>query len=141
MLLLCKVADSLPSALNRSVEAIEALQEIGAVKGPRREGVNDLFDLGGDDIAAREVWVAEHRAENPLGQKMLNEHLLDRCGREVWVDRRATFCEKTGKGRGEPTTALPFLLNFLRQPTPDRRHLALELRDRLFPLGDLRRTV
>ena len=40
------------------------------------DGVDDLFDFGGDDVAAEEFVVVEDLAEDALGEQMLDEHVL-----------------------------------------------------------------
>src|SRR5688572_7968876 len=45
-----------------------------AVEAVAGHGQHDLFDLGGDDVAADELGVVENLADQPLGQDVLDEH-------------------------------------------------------------------
>ena len=95
----------------------------------------------GDDVAASKVGVVEDGAEEPLGQQVLDQHLLDRGLGQVWVDRLAAFVQKLGEGGGEAAVALPLLPDQLRQAVPDVGHPLLELGDRLLPRRVLLRAV
>ena len=50
------------------------------------DGVDDLLDLGGDDVAGEELLVVEDLTEDALGEEVLDEHLLDGGVAEVGVD-------------------------------------------------------
>ena len=71
--------------LDCEIEAVEALEKTIPAESLRCERVYHIFDFVGDNIAAGEVGVVEHRAKDALGQQVLDEHLLDRGFREVGV--------------------------------------------------------
>lgn len=50
------------------------------------DGADDLFDLGGDDVALEELLIVEDLAEDALGEEMLDEHFADGIVGEVGVD-------------------------------------------------------
>jgi hypothetical protein len=50
------------------------------------DGADDLFDLGGDDVAIEEFLIVEDLAEDALGEEMLDEHLADGVVVEVGID-------------------------------------------------------
>jgi len=52
----------------------------------RGDGVDHLFDLGGDDVAGEEFLVVENLAEDALSEEMLDEHLADGVVGEIGVD-------------------------------------------------------
>lgn len=60
-----------------------------------REGIDDLFDLGGDDVAAGESGIVEDAAEDAFGEEMLDEHLFYGFVFEVGVDG---FAAEVGEG-------------------------------------------
>ena len=141
VLLLRKVVNRRGRALNSNIEAVEAVEKIAAVKRLRGERVDDLLDLVGNDVAAREIGIAENRAKNPLSQQMLNEHLLDRRFGQIGIDGLPTLRVETRKGRSEAAVVFPLPLDQLRQPAPNVGHLVLELADRLIPFGNRWRPV
>ena len=141
LLFLRKVVDRFRGPLYCDIESVKALEKITTAKRLRCERIDDLFDLTSDDIAADEVSIAKDGSENPLGQKMLNKHLLDRRFREIWIDGLAALIVKIYKGGGKPMVGLSFLLNQLCQSSPDVRHFVFELSDRILPLNDLLRTM
>ena len=61
------------------------------------EGVDDLFDFGGDDVAAGELGIVEDAAEDALGEQVLDEHLLDGLVFEVGVDGLAAEVGEGGE--------------------------------------------
>ena len=83
----------------------------------------------------------EDGAKQPLGQQVLDQHLLDRGLGQVWVDRLAALVEKAGERGRENTVVLPFLLDQFGQPLADVGHPVLELGDGLLPGGVLLRAV
>ena len=50
------------------------------------KGVNDVFDLRSDDVLPGEVVLVENGANEPLGEKVLNQHLIDCLATDVWVE-------------------------------------------------------
>src|SRR6185437_952765 len=68
------------------VEAVEGFEEIAAVESAPGQGVDDFFDLGGDDIAAVKVGVAKDFADEALGEQVLDEHLIDGGDGDVGVE-------------------------------------------------------
>ena len=85
-LFLGEVVDGRSGAFDCYIERVKATQEILATESVRHQRSNNGLDFTGDDIAAGKFGVAKDGSEDPLGQQVLNQHLLD-CGfREVGVD-------------------------------------------------------
>ena len=141
VLLVRKVADCGGGALDGGVEAVQFAEKLVAAEGMGGERVNDVFDLEGDHVAAGEGRPVEDGAKQPLGQQVLDQHLLDRGLGQVWVDRLAALVEKAGERGRENTVVLPFLLDQFGQPLADVGHPVLELGDGLLPGGVLLRAV
>ncbi len=53
------------------------------------------FLLGGNDIAAREVLVVENLADQPFGDQVLHQHLIDGGPADVRVERLLADGEET----------------------------------------------
>ena len=141
VLFLGEVIDCFRGLLNRFVEVVKTFEKLGAAERLRRESVDDLLDLVSDSVAPCEVGVSEDFSENPLGQEVLNEHLLDSGFGEIGVDGLTAFLVEIRKGHREPAVGLSLPLDQRRQPAHDVGHFVLELRDGLFPFGDLCRTI
>ena len=118
-----KVIDGFRGLLNRNIEAVETGEKLAAAERLRRERVNDLLDLVGDSVAPREIGVAEDGSENPLGQEVLNEHLLDSGFGEIGVDGLTAFFVEIRKGHREPAVGLSLPLDQRRQPAARCRAL------------------
>ena len=124
-----------------TVEAVQAAEKFVAAEGVGRKRIDHVLDLEGDDVAAGEGWPVEHRAEQPLRQQVLDQHLLDRGLCQVRVDRLAAFVQKFGERGGEGVVAFPLLLDQLGQALADVRDPVLELGDGLLPRRILLRPV
>ena len=141
MLFLGVVADSHGNLFNGDIKVIQRSEKIIATERVCCEGIDDGLNFAGDDVAVDEVGVAKDGSENPLGQEVLDEHLLN-CGLgEVWIDRLTAFLVEVGKGDRKLTVGLPFLFNAFCQALSKFSHLVFELRDGLLPFGDFWRTV
>ena len=62
--------------LDGLVEPVERFQELVAVEALADQGGDDLLDLGGDDVSAGEFRVVENFANQPLGEQVLDQHLI-----------------------------------------------------------------
>ena len=62
---------------NSEVEPVQRRKKRVATHCVLHECVADVFDLACNNIAAREIRAVENRAENPFGEDMLNQHLLN----------------------------------------------------------------
>ena len=107
----------------------------------RHQRSDDGFDLAGNDVAAGEFGVAKDGSEDPLGQEVLDQHLLDSGFGEVGVDRLTAFLMEGGKGSGKLTVRAPFLFDQFCQAVPKRGHPIFELCNCFFPFGILLRAV
>ena len=100
LLLLVEIGDGGGGVFDGEVEGIE-LGEIVAAEGAGGEGLDDLLDLLGDDVALHEIGDVEDVAKDALGQEMLDEHLLDGVVGEVGVQRAAAEGAEVLKGGDE----------------------------------------
>jgi hypothetical protein len=73
-------------AFKSLVETVEFAEKLVAAEDSRGHGLDDLFDFTGDDVTVAELLGVEDTAEDALGEKVLNEHLLDSGLREVRID-------------------------------------------------------
>src|ERR1017187_10686770 len=106
LLLLREVGYGGGGLLHREVEAVELLQEVGPTEALRGEGINDLLDFGGDNVAAGEVGVVEDGAEQALGEQVLDEHFLDGGISEIGIDGAPGEFRKVGKRFDETPISL-----------------------------------
>ena len=58
----------LGAALDGFVETVKSAQEFVAIEGAASELGDDLFDFGGDHVAASEIGIVENFAEDALGE-------------------------------------------------------------------------
>ena len=72
-----------------------------------------------------EFGVAKDGSENPLGQQVLNEHLLNSGFGEVGVDRLTAFLMECGKGSGKFPIRPPFLFDQFLPSRSQARALCL----------------
>ena len=77
LLLLGEILDGCGGALDGEVEAVELLEEVGAVEMAGSEGGDHFLNLDGDNVAAGEVRVFEDGAEESCREQMLDQHLFD----------------------------------------------------------------
>ena len=126
---------------NCEVKTIQAAEKIVTAKRLLCECLDDSFDLAGNDIAVSEIGVAKDGSENPFGQQMLDQHLLNRRFGEVGVDRLTALRIKIFKRGGKVEVGSPFILDQGCQALSKRGHLVFELCNRLLPFGVFLRTV
>ena len=100
--------------------------------------VDDFFDFGGDDVAAGEVGIVEDRAEDALGQQVLDEHLLDGFVGEVGVDGLAAEGVEGIEALDEGGIGASLLLDILLDRLGELRDVVLEVGDGFVPLLDVR---
>ncbi len=81
-----------------AVEAVEAVEEVGAAETAAGEGADDFLYFAGDDVALGEVGVVEDFAEDALGEQVLDEHFFDGVVGEVGVDGVAHERFEVGEG-------------------------------------------
>ena len=86
-LLLGEVLDRVGGLFDGDVEVVELAEELVAAEGTEGQRLDDLLDLGGDDVALHEVADVEDLAEDALGEEVLDEHLLDGGVGEVRIER------------------------------------------------------
>ena len=103
--------------------------------------VDHLFDLGGDDVAADELGVVENLADQPLGEDVLDQHLIDGGLRDVRVEARLAELEEVGERLLELRVVPVGLLDLLGQRLGQVGDALLELLDGLLELLDLRLDV
>ena len=101
VLLLGKALDRGRGRLDGQVEPVERFEKVVPVERFRDQGVDHLFDLGGDHVAAGEVLVVENRADQPLGQEVLHQHLVHGGLAQVRVERVAAKLVECGECRDE----------------------------------------
>ena len=140
-LLLGEVADSRGCPFDCEVETIQATEKIITAKRLLCECLDDGFDLAGDDVAVGEIGVAKDGSENPLGQQMLDQHLLNGGFGEIGIDRLTAFRMKILKRGGKVGVDIPFILDQGCQAASECRHFVFELCNRLLPFGVFLRTV
>ena len=87
---------------DRDVEAIKRFKKNLAIERAAGQRVDDLFDLGGDDVAAGELIVVEDLAEEPFGEQVLDQHLVHGVAADVRVQGRLTEGEEAGEGVLKP---------------------------------------
>jgi hypothetical protein len=116
------------------VEAVERLEKGVTGEVLVCDRLNDLFNLGGDDVALKEFIIVEDLAKDALGEEVLDEHLLDGEVGEVGVDRLAA---EVGEGL-ELFTEVGVLLVLGFEDFSDAsgevRDLLGELEDGFFPI-------
>ena len=74
---------------------------------------DDLFDFGGDDVAAGEFGVVENLAEDAFGEQVLDEHALDRIFGEIGIDGLTAQGVKVVEAANEGGTAAALLVDDL----------------------------
>ena len=79
------------------VEPIEAFEKIVAAKGVRGERIEHSLNFAGDDVAVDEAGGVEDGSEQPHGQEVLDEHLLNGGLGEVGVDGLTAFLVEVDK--------------------------------------------
>jgi hypothetical protein len=104
---------------------------------PGGNGADDLFDLGGDDVAGEEFLVVEDLAEDALGEEMLDEHLADGVVGEVGVDGLAAEGGEGLEVLAEGGILLVFGFEDGGYATGEVGDFLGELGDGLFPVGDV----
>ena len=72
-----EVAEVGAFAFDGLIVGVEILQELRPRKAAFGEGVDHLFDLRGDGVPGGGFRVLEKVPHQPLGEQMLNEHLVD----------------------------------------------------------------
>lgn len=77
ILFLGEVVDGCGCPFDCDVEAIEAAEEIVAVKRMDCECFDDGLDFAGYDILADKIRMPKNGSEDSLGQQMLDQHLFD----------------------------------------------------------------
>ena len=114
---------------NSDVKVVQPLQEVLAAERLPGEGVNDFFNLAGDDVAVGKLGLAQHGAKQPLGQKVLHQHFFNR----LIFDRRVQgfFAERV-----ELLECFGKLRVTYPRPVNDRFEAASKVRDVFFELGD-----
>ncbi len=85
--------------------------------------------------------ILEDRAEDALGQDVLDEHLFDGLLREVRIDRLAAQVVEPAERFAETLVRPALFLNQLGQRAAELRYLRLKVLDRLLPLLVGRRLV
>ena len=86
-----------------------------AVEGAAGEGVDDLFDFGGDDVAVDEIGVVEDRAEEAFGEQVLHEHFVDGLVVQVGVERLAANAGEAVKSGDETLILAVFFFDDVEQ--------------------------
>ena len=133
-LLLGEIRDGVGGVLDGDVEAVELLEELVAGERAAGERGDDLLDLGGDVVALHELAVVENLAEDPLGEQVLDEHLLNGVFAEVRVERLTAKGDESIERRDELFVLLPLRADDVAHLTPDLGKAILELGDGFFPL-------
>ena len=123
--------------LDGEVEVVQASQELVAAEALADQGVDDLLDLGGDDVAAGEVGVVENLAEEALGQEVLHQHLVDGLAADVGVERLSAEREEVVEGGLEFRVRLVGVDDPLDQPLGQVRHVLLESSTALLEVLDV----
>lgn len=85
MLLLAEVGNRPRGGLNGQIERVQRFEELVPIKRLTHEGGNDFFHLAGNDIALREVLIVKDRADEALGEQMLDEHFVHRRHTQVGI--------------------------------------------------------
>src|ERR1017187_7352885 len=135
LLLLREVGDGGGGLLHSEVEAVELLQKVGPAEALGGEGINDLLDFGGDNVAAGEVGVVEDGAEQALGEQVLDEHFLDGGISEIGIDGAPGEFRKVGKRFDETPISLALPLDDFNQAAGEFGHAVLKLGDGALPFG------
>ena len=60
LLLLAEILQRVGGVFDGAVEAVQRLEEVVAIEAQADQGVDDLLNFGGDDVAARELRVVEN---------------------------------------------------------------------------------
>ena len=140
-LFLGEVVDGRSGAFNCYIEGIKAFEKFITIESVRHQRSDDSLNFAGNDIAVDKVRVAKDGSENPFGQEVLNQHLLDSGFGEIGVDRLTTFLMEGSKGGGKFPVRPPFLFDQCCQTLSKRGHSVFEMRHRLLPLGVFLRTM
>jgi hypothetical protein len=96
------------------------------------------LDLGGDDVAARELLVVEDLAEEPFGQQVLHQHLIDGVAAEVGVEGGLAHGEEVVKSGLKRRILLVGLLDLGVESLGQFGDALLELLDGLLEAFDVR---
>ena len=108
------------------------------LQGTDSFGLLPPLHLGGDHVPLREIRVVEDLANQPLGEKMLNEHLINGLTTDVRVEGLLTDGEKVVKGRLKLFVTFVGFRNFFVQAACKLGNAVLELQDRLLKPLDIR---
>jgi hypothetical protein len=81
-------------------------QELVTAEMARGHRLDNLFDLGSDDVLVAEVRVFENPCEDALGEQVLDEHLLNRFRRKIRIDRLTAQLVKAVEAGTERFVAL-----------------------------------
>ena len=90
VLFLCPAVEIAGGVFDGDVEAVQRFEKFVAVEGAAGQGLDDLLDFGGDDVAIDEVGIVEDGAEEAFGEQVLHQHLIDGVAAHVGVKRGAT---------------------------------------------------
>jgi len=100
-----------------------------------------FFDLDGNRVAAREFGIVENLANQPLGQQVLHEHIVDGILLDARIKRRAAHLDERRVGSLELLVARVGVDDLFLEVLGDVGHALLEFIDGLLEGVDLRLDV
>ena len=101
---------------------------------PGGDGADNLFDLGGDNVALQELLVVEDLAEDALGEEVLDEHFADGVVGEVGIDELTAEFGEGGEIFAEGGVLLELFFEDFGYAVGDVGDLLGELCDGVFPV-------
>ena len=137
VLLLAEVFQDAGGVFDGPVKPVERLQEgvpVEALAGQRRD---HLLDFDGNHVPLGKLGVVKNLADQPLGQQVLNQHLVNRSRTEVGIQRCATQVVEAIEGVLKLAVIGMSLRDFGGQRQGELRHAFLKLSDGLLKTLDI----
>ena len=127
VLLLAEILDGFGRGFDSQIKSVEGLEEFVPVKGFADQRVNNRFHLTRNHIAADKILAVEDRPNQPLGQKMLHQHFINRSLTQVGVQRVSTQGKETRKCLLKCCVGSVSGLNDMHQAARQVGHALLEI--------------
>jgi hypothetical protein len=98
VLLVAEFVDGVGRQLDGLVELVKRLEKLLPAEALAHQRINHFLHFGGDHVAPCEFIVVEDTAEQPFGEQVLDEHLIDGIFTDVRVQGGLAEFKELGKG-------------------------------------------